>query len=228
MAATDFDFNYTRSQIIERAYRIIGHLAPGDSLSGDDSTVGILVLNEVLKEWQNEGVFLWQAVEGTQSISSGDATYVLNNDILSIDACRYVNGSSEEPLEIIPYRKYLEIPDKDSTGAPLCIALNYSTPQRTLYVYPTPNATYSLKYLGTQRLQDLDTSSGNPAIPQHLLSALVYKLASALADEKGIDLKERQWIEEKGSMKLRKAMNKDYEAETYSFTTSAFPGRGRR
>lgn len=59
MALSDYDFNTTRNEIIERAYRIIGKLDPGDTLPGDMMVQAVIALNSLVKSWQSKHVFLW-------------------------------------------------------------------------------------------------------------------------------------------------------------------------
>jgi hypothetical protein len=80
MATTDFDWSSTRNDIMQRAFRIIGVLPLGDSLSGEQQLQAVQALNDMVKAWQTRHVFLWKVQQLTLSLTTGNATYALPTD----------------------------------------------------------------------------------------------------------------------------------------------------
>lgn len=225
----DYDFNLTRTEIIESAYRKLGTLSPGQILSGEQMEVGIKALNLIVKAWRDKGIWLWTHKKYTQSLATTDKDYTLNQEILSIDRAYVRDGTTDCELEVISYREYELILDKSVTGRlPTVCALDYTVDAPVLYLYPTPVFTGSLNlyYIATTKLKDMDTASGTPEIPSEHLIALIYDLVSFLSDDEGIDLKERNYFDNKAEMKIREAKKRDIDPSE-SVVLSAFPSRRR-
>lgn len=228
MATTDYDFNLTRNEIIARAYRIIGVLSDGDTLSGQQLSQGADALNTILKDWENDGIFLWNMQEKSQSVIASTTSYTVANDIIGIDRAWYVTNGRVEPVEIKSYRDYKLLNDTTETSdTPDIVALGHEISSPTLYVWPTPSAAYTLYYIAVTQLKDLDSSSGSPEIPQRFLKAITYKLASDLADENVLDIRERSYLEEKSERLFLKAKRRDSEQRTSDEVEGAFLTRRR-
>ena len=230
MATTDYDFNLTRTQIIDRAFRIIGVLDPDNSevLTGAQYDQGQIALNSLVKSWQTRSIFLWTLVKQTQALTASTASYTLGNDVMGIDAAYYTQGTQDIPVEVISYREYESLRQKQSTGNPTTVALGPEITTPTMYIWPilpAGHAGLTLTYISVIRLQDMDTASGNADIPQRFINALVYGLADDLADEYGVPLGERQRISSKYEAYFAFAKQSDQEWQEYEFVHSAFMAR---
>jgi len=226
MATTDYDFNLTRTQILERAYRIVGAIGEGQPLSATQTEQGRIALNALIKQWQTKGIFLWTLVKKTQALLAADPDYVLGNDVIGIDRAWYQLSGDDIPVQVISYRQYeYEIVDKADVGEPTMVAIDYHLSTPTMYVWPVQSSSLTLEYLAIVRLQDMDTTTGTPDIPQQFLDALVYGAASNLADEYGTPMREREYIQSKADdlFQIAKASNKEYEE--LPMVMSAFPNR---
>lgn len=223
MAASDYDFNLTRNQIVEAALGKIGVLGQGEVMRAEMLSEGVRALNLVLKEWANDGVTLWKYVEISQNITSGGgADYTLGNEVLAVDQVWYLNGTTYDPVRVVSHREYLDIPDKASTGSPLLVAIDYALATPVLYVYPTPDANYTLKLYCPTRIKDMDTAGGNADIQKEFLNALVYALAFELTPEYGVPLGERNWVKNIAAEKYAKAKNADQEYADEENTEGAY------
>jgi hypothetical protein len=224
MAVTDYDFNQTRNEIIARAFRICGDLPLGQSLSAEQYVQGTQALNSLVKLWQADHIFLWTLRTGTQALTSTNASYSLSTkdpSILWLDRAWIVVNSDDTPIEVIDWRQYQDIQDKTSQGQPdrVCIDNRISP---TMYVWPTPGTSYTLKYLAVVKLQDFDTAAGNPDTLQTFLDALAYGLAWNLSDEIGLQLGERKLIEQKYKEFFAIAKKADRHRPEYEVVSSAF------
>jgi len=224
MALSDYDFNLTRTEIIERAYRIIGKLSVGETMSAEMDYQAVVALNTMVKAWQNEHVYLWTLREFTQSLSAGTKSYSLaSNDpaIHAIDRAWWRDGTTDHGVAVASWRQYEDLYDKNSTGDPTIVALdNRITP--TMYVWPVPTQTRTLHCLGIVKLKDFDTASGNADFPVRWLAALTWGLAAELAPEFGISGRELQEREQKAAIEFRKAKTGERERADYEFICGAF------
>lgn len=232
MATTDWDWQSTRSSIIERAFRIVGALKPGQSLSGEKSTQGVQVLNDMVKSWQADKVYLWTLKQLTITPVASDKDYAAPTDptIKGIDEAFWKENSTEIPISVITWRKYQQIYNKDhEANRVLYMALQPGqTP--TIYVWPVPNtsaaATGTIEYLGVSTLKDWDSNSSTGDFPVHWTNALVYSLADDLFDEYGGSNVDRKIITTKAKEYVAKARSGDADyADGGALIDSAYPNR---
>lgn len=224
MATTDYDFRQTRNEIIQRAFRLIGALTLGDPLTAEKIDQGITALNQIVKSWQADRIFLWTLKELTQALTATNASYSLNgtdSNIIGIDKAFLRISNTDIPLEILSYRQYSDIPTKTDAGNPTCIAINYES-SPTLYVYPVPAGSLTMYYLGIIRLKDMDTASGNADFPVRFEQALTYALAKDLADEYGLPLGERGYLRGKADELYTIARKSDRERADNEFVEPAY------
>lgn len=129
----------------------------------------------------------------TAAASSGAfvATYTTAMPrVISIQSARVRdNGNFDRPVWIKARNDYMMIPQKMITGQ---INVVYYSPQMTtgiLYVWPTTSSvSQRLKVTYLRTLQDFDTSSDTPDLPQEWLEPLTYNLAVRIAPAYGINL----------------------------------------
>jgi hypothetical protein len=224
MAVSDYDFNVTRNEIIQRALRLVGALSLGESVSADQYTQSAQALNSLVKFLQSEDIFLWTVRETTQALSNGTASYSLSSNdpaVIGIDKAYLRINNFDDPVEVISYQDYNEIRDKTADGDPTCVALNGRiTP--TLYVWPVPTQSRTLFYTAVVKLKDFDTAAGNPDFPVHYIEVLVYGLASRLADELGLPISERDRFTAQFEQMFRRAQKGDRTYQDNRSTRSSY------
>lgn len=213
-----YDFNLTRNEIIQRAYRIIGILGAGQPLTGDQLNHGATALNSMVKHWQNDHIHLWTLTNSTIALSQGTDNYSLASaNLIGIDMAWLRINSVDFKLKQISWREFSEIDNKANFEAqPECFALNGAI-SSSLYVYPTPNQAYTLHYVMVKKLADFDAGTDNPDFAPKWLEALSYGLAANLADEFGIPLSERSYITAKAEEFKRVARAGDWEGSDEQF-----------
>lgn len=230
MAASDYDFNLTRTQIIQRAFRIVGVISPGQSLSGNQEEQGRIILNSMVARWQKDHIFLWTQDHVTQALSDGVGSYALPTDpqVLSVDTAflRRTTGSNTDdtPLDIKSWREYQEEPAKTTSGDPTYICVDLSTTSGTIYTYPivSDSTAKSLFMLCTVKLKDFDLSTANPDLRSEWLDALSYGLASDLCDEYTLSISERSYITDKAKGYYKTVKKGDKTREDYLSTRGAY------
>lgn len=223
MAATDYDFSLTRSKIIESAFRKVGALTLGEPLGADLALQGADALNVMVKEWQNQHIYLW-----TQQILTEVFAIADNNEVLSLDpAVLYVekpmrrDGTQDTPVQLRPFSEYQDLTNKSETGTPTTVYIDYKAAP-VMYVWPTPTAETTIVYLATLKNKDWDSADGTGEMPQRFLMALIYGLAEVLSDDFSLPIGEKNRIERKAKEYLLKAKISDRDRAPISHVRGAF------
>lgn len=224
MTATDYDFIANRNKIIYSALRKVGAISVGDVADGETLNNAVEALNEIVKSWQNEHLFLWQVLPQTKALTSPVASYAMetNPAIYAIDSAYIRLGTGQAqtdiPVEVITFKQYNAIVNKQSRGQPYYIAVDnqnvggFEGVGPWFYVYPTPDKAYTLFYTGIVALKDFELAGGNGDITAPFQRALIYALANDLADDYGVPSSECAKLESKAERLFLKAKrnNRDH------------------
>lgn len=223
MATEDYDFTLTRTEIVEQAYRKIGILSDGQQLTGEQTAQGVMALNMLVKQWQTKDIFLWQIVEQSDTVADGTSSIATDNAVLGIDRAWFKDGTNDIPITLVSYREYVDIINKETASdTPYIAALGHEKGTPTLYIWPEASGNLTVYYLAILRLQDMDTASGNADIPQRFEMALVYGLATILADDYGLTINERKYLRQQYELYFIEAQKSDYEFEDHTFSAPCF------
>lgn len=217
MALVDFDYLATRNEIIQGAFRIVGALDPdGQNMTAEMLDQGVQALQLLVKSWSNKNIFLWSYNLSQVSTVAAQAslTSTLDQTIIGLDEAWCVDANDNIPLEVISWRRYLDIVDRETaTGRPTTIAFK-STPAPTVYFWPVPDAIYTIKMLCVFPLKDFDDANLSGDVPVRFQRALKYGLAEDLFDEYPGPMNERQYVQGKAATLFREAKIGDMPAET--------------
>lgn len=179
------NFDLPIDDIIEQAFEKIG----GQPISGEEARSARICLNLLMTEWQNRGVLLWKLEDSEVFLSSGQTNYTLDTNI--IDSIQTTINVDSNDLEInrITYQDYMKLPDKTQTGRPTQFAFLRGKDQVTMYVWPTPDNSYTMNLLAMTRVQTVSKSAVETAdIPFRFLPPLIDGLAYKMSTRRpGID-----------------------------------------
>ena len=179
------NFDLPIDDIIEQAFEKIG----GQPISGEEARSARICLNLLMTEWQNRGVLLWKLEDSEVFLSSGQTNYTLDTDIIdSIQTTINVNSNDLE-INRITYQDYMKLPDKTQTGRPTQFAFLRGKDRVTMYVWPTPDNSYTMNLLAMTRVQTVSKSAVETAdIPFRFLPPLIDGLAYKMSTRRpGID-----------------------------------------
>jgi hypothetical protein len=225
MALAEYDFNLTRNEIIERAYRIIGKLSVGDSLSADMLQQAVVALNSMVKSWQSRNVFLWTIREFTQALARGVASYSLASSdppFYAFDSAYLRISNDDRSMDVASWRQYTDIYDKTVSGDPTLVALDNALVP-TMYVWPVPSQARTMYFTGLVKLKDFDTAGQNPDFPVRYLEALTFGLAHKLACEYGLPINERRELERLAQQEFGESKaGETRERAEFEFVSGAF------
>ena len=188
---------YTAGDQINRALRLLGVLAEGETPSAEVSQDALMALNQMIDSWNTERlstfvtqdqVFEWPAGEISRTLGpSGD--FVGLRPVLMDDATYFKapNGVSYG-IKFINQQQYNGIAVKNVTSTyPQVCWVNMGFPDITLTVYPKPTQVLEWHFVSVQKLDDPATLATILYYPPGYLRAFTYNLAMEFAPEFGVE-----------------------------------------
>jgi hypothetical protein len=185
---------WTWTEVIALALVRSGVVGLGQVATAAQAGVGMKALNLFLDKWDGLGLALPDfSVAITFNTVSGRARYLLGAGSPTDYAVRpetivvgVVSSSPSADMMEIPFPVYQTISNPETTGQPWNYAINRTWPQMGLYLYPTPDAVYSIsltckvKWISTVGQPELNPFAV-AEIPSGYAEALVTNLALELA-----------------------------------------------
>lgn len=220
-----YDYTKNRDQIITRALRIVGAIGQGETPNAEAVTEAAEVLNDLIKEWETDGMQLWCIKEYSMTPIASTNQYAIGtgytvNQVAPTKILQAWSRSStnlDTPVLLITRQEYNMLGSKTTEGQPS--QLWYNPPGEisgtenfgtiTLYVTPDTNyaTNYTLYFTGVRPLQDFDASTDVMDFPQYWANAVVWGLADQLSYEYGVGLSERAMIGKKAELHKEKALS---------------------
>jgi len=224
------NYSVTRDDVIKRALRIIGAIGQGETPDDAAITEAARALNDLVKEWQSDGMQLWKYIlssaitytASTKSYNIGTGSTVNQVAPLKIMQAfnRNISTSKDQPIILITMQEYQMLGNKSSAGTPNQIYYKPPGPPSTemigtITVYPVPDAnaasTLNLYVLGMYPLEDFDAAGDLPDFPSFYYNALTWGLADQLSYEYGVPFAQQSMISKKADAHLEKALGFDRE-----------------
>ena len=187
---------YTASDQINRALRLLGILAEGETPSASTSQDALMALNQMIDSWSTERlsvfttedqVFTWPSSQISRTLGpTGD--FVGNRPVLVDDATYFTAGTVSYGVKIINQAQYNGIALKTATSTfPQVLYVNMDFPNVTLNIYPRPTQDLEWHIISVQQLDKPATLSTVLAYPPGYLRAFTYGLACEFAPEFGVE-----------------------------------------
>lgn len=189
------DFSNNARELVTDAHYLIGVNQIGETLNNEELTLGLRVLNRMVKQWQTKGIHLWRYAEGSFSTVADTQSYTMGTGgdfttrPLKIPDARHVEDSIETPMFALTRQEYFDLPNKAASGKPT----NYyydpqggATATGTLYIWPVDSAANTLKFTYMRQFEDFDAATDGPDFPQEWEDCLVYNLGVKLGDYYGV------------------------------------------
>jgi hypothetical protein len=222
----------TRDEIINASLRKIGVVGEGVSANAQQLTDAAQALNAVIAEFQTLGMLLWKRVETAIPLTTA-STYrigigqTVNTPFpLKVSQANLVLSGSSTNLDmtIISRNEFNNLPT--AVGTPIQLTYQPFVNYGEMTVWPSPDVTVpsgSTVVLTYHEAFDYFTAGTQTAdFPQEWHNALVYGLASSLADEYSLPLDDRKWIERQADKRLSIALSSATEEVSSYF----YPDRG--
>lgn len=191
--STSFSREFQVSDIVRRAYQYAG-LKPaiqrlGAGITADEVAMAQDFLELRLDELQTKSTAVrfrgWKTiplVAGTQSYTPSGA----NADVIDIEgAAETYSAATDVKVPCLPIHneEFFANPSHDvTTGRPVNYTVVRNALPPTLYVWPIPDAAYTLRYRGVRSMRDVDLSSATVDLEPFWSRWLILALAADLAE----------------------------------------------
>jgi hypothetical protein len=189
---------YTAGDQINRAFRLLGILAEGETPSAAMSQDALMALNQMIESWNIERlsvfctqdqVFTWPSGEYIRTLGpSGD--FVGLRPVLFDDATYYRDPGTNVSfgIKFINQQQYDGIAVKTVTSTyPQVIFVNMGYPDVTMSIYPRPTRDLEWHFVSVQELDQPADLSTELHFPPGYLRAFTYNLAMEIAPEFGVE-----------------------------------------
>ena len=188
---------YTAGDQINRALRLLGILAEGETPSAAMSQDALMAMNQMIESWNIERlsvfctqdqVFTWPSGLLSRTLGpSGD--FVGNRPVLFDDATYFKasNGVSYG-IKFINQQQYNGIAVKTVTSTfPQVIFVNMTYPNAEMFIYPRPTQDLEWHFVSVQELDQPAQLVTELHFPPGYLRAFTYNLAMEIAPEFGVE-----------------------------------------
>lgn len=188
---------YTAGDQINRALRLLGILAEGETPSASMSQDALMALNQMIDSWNTERlsvfctedqVFTWPASLISRTLGpTGD--FVGNRPILLDDSTYFKAPSGVSyGIKMINQQQYNGIAVKTVTSTfPQVMWVNMTFPNIEIYLYPRPTQNLEFHFVSVQELDKPVNLSTVLHYPPGYLRAFTYNLAMEFAPEFGVE-----------------------------------------
>jgi hypothetical protein len=187
----------TAGDQINRALRLLGVLAEGETPSAATSQDALLAMNQMIDSWNTERlsvfatqdqVFSWPAGEIRRTLGpTGDL--VGNRPVLLDDATYYRAPSGVSyGIKFINQDQYNGIAVKTATSTfPQVIFVNETFPDVEMFIYPKPTQTLEWHFISVEELTQPANLATQLHFPPGYMRAFTYNLAMEIAPEFGVE-----------------------------------------
>jgi hypothetical protein len=189
---------YTAGDQINRALRLLGVLAEGETPSAATSQDALVALNQMIDSWSIERLsvfctqdqtFTWPAGLITRTLGpSGD--FIGLRPVLLDEATYYRDPGTNVSfgIKFINQQQYNGIAVKTVTSTyPQVIFVNMSFPDVTMTIYPRPTRDLEWHFISVQELSQPANLATELFYPPGYLRAFTYCLAMEFAPEFGVE-----------------------------------------
>jgi hypothetical protein len=187
----------TGRDLISASLRLIGAIAPGQSLGASEATEGLDTLNQMIDSWSNDSLMVYSRIREEFNLIAGQQAYTIGVDgdfdtsrPQQIENATLLDESQtpsiETPIAIIrDQSEWANIPIKGiESSVPCALFMNDLYPQASIYFYPVPSEVKKVVLWSWKPLTafTLDTVI---SLPPGYEKALKFNLAIDLAPEYG-------------------------------------------
>lgn len=189
---------YTAGDQINRALRLLGVLAEGETPSASVSQDALMALNQMIDSWNTERlavfstqdqVFTWPSGEISRTLGPS-GNLVGNRPVLLDDATYYRDPGTNVSygIKFINQQQYDGIAVKTVTSTyPQVIFVNMTYPDIEMYIYPRPTRDLEWHFISVEELTQPATLVTDILFPPGYLRAFTYNLAMEIAPEFGVE-----------------------------------------
>ena len=188
----------TAGDQINRALRLLGILAEGETPSASMSQDALIALNQMIDSWNTERLSVFNTQDQIFTWPTGIITRTLGptgdfaglRPVLLDDSTYYRDPSTNVSfgIKFINQQQYNGIAVKTVTSTfPQVMFVNMTYPDVTINIYPRPTRLLEFHFVSVQELSQPANLATNILFPPGYLRAFVYNLAMEFAPEFGVE-----------------------------------------
>ena len=187
----------TAGDQINRALRLLGVLAEGETASAATSQDALVALNQMIDSWNTERlavfctqdqVFNWPIGEIKRTL--GPTGNFVGNRPIQLDDGTYYKAPSgvSYGIKFINQDQYNGIAVKTSTSTfPQVIFVNNTFPDVEMYIFPKPTQLLEWHFISVQELSQPALLNTDLFFPPGYMRCFAYNLAMEIAPEFGVE-----------------------------------------
>lgn len=189
---------YTAGDQINRALRLLGILAEGETPSAAMSQDALTALNQMLDSWSIERLMAYNTIDQTFTWPAGAITQHLGptgefvgvRPVLLDDSTYYRDPGTNVSfgIKLINQQQYNGIAVKTVTSTyPQVMWINMEHPNISMSIYPVPTRDLEWHFISVQELAQPATLGTDLFFPPGYMRAFTYNLAMEFAPEFGVE-----------------------------------------
>jgi hypothetical protein len=189
---------YTAGDQINRALRLLGVLAEGETPAASVSQDALMALNQMIDSWNTERLSIFNTIDQVFTWPAGEiqrhlgptGEFVGVRPVLLDDATYYRDPGTNVSfgIKFINQQQYDGIAVKTVTSTyPQVMWINMEYPNIQMTVYPKPTRDLEWHFISVQELDQPATLVTEILFPPGYLRAFVYNLAMEIAPEFGVE-----------------------------------------
>ena len=194
---------YTAGEQINRALRLIGVLAEGETPTAAMSEDSLMALNQMIESWNTERLSVFSTIDQIVNWPVGS----INETLGPSGSLVRLNGTAVRPIlvddatyfkdpgtgvsygiKLINQQQYDGIAVKTVTSTfPQVMFVNNTYPNFDIYIYPRPTRLLEWHFISVEELSTPATLATVLSFPPGYLRAFTYNLAMEFAPEFGVE-----------------------------------------
>jgi len=194
---------YSAGDQINRALRLLGVLAEGETSSASVMQDSLMAMNQMIDSWNTERLSVFSTIDQIVNwpVGSINATLGPSGSLVRL------NGTAVRPIlvddatyfrdpqtnvsygiKLINQQQYNGIAVKTVTSTyPQVMFVNMTYPDIDIFIYPKPTRLLEFHFVSVQELSEPATLATVLAFPPGYLRAFTYNLAMEIAPEFGVE-----------------------------------------
>jgi hypothetical protein len=194
---------FTAGDQINRALRLLGILAEGETPSASMSQDALMALNQMIDSWNTERLSVFSTIDQIVNwpVNQINATLGPSGSLVRL------NGTAVRPIlvddatyfrdpqtnvsygiKLINQQQYDGIAVKTVTSTyPQVMFINMTYPDIDIYIYPKPTRLLEFHFISVEELTQPANLATNILFPPGYLRAFTYNLACEIAPEFGVE-----------------------------------------
>jgi hypothetical protein len=194
---------YTAGEQINRALRLIGMLAEGETPSAATAQDSLMALNQMIDSWNTERLSVFSTIDQIVNWPVGS----INETLGPTGSLTRLNGTAVRPVlvddstyfkdpgtgvsygvKLINQQQYNGIAVKTVTSTfPQVVFVNMTYPDIDIFIYPRPTRLLEWHFISVEQLTQPANLSTDILFPPGYLRAFTYNLACEIAPEFGVE-----------------------------------------